>query len=156
MHVDRQTLLAAGLVLGMMAAIGCDTEVRQQRPPRIPDESEADSDIQAEPEPGPVPEVVKEPSAADKKLECCNQCLKGHDKDRTGDAAENIPCADFTADLDERCRKYFVASPISAAEAKICVAALGAEPGGEETPAEGAGGGAGAPEAEKKAPAGAP
>ena len=115
----------------MVMLAGCG-DVRQQQPPRVADEpSESalarDSDIQAvEDEAGtePVEEAdAPEPSAEDKKRECCKQCAQGMDKDRTGDPPEKIPCADFTADLDERCRKYFVKSPMTAAEAKSCVAA---------------------------------
>jgi hypothetical protein len=114
-------LLSACLFLGL---VNCG-EVKQQQPPRIPDEHTGrDSDIQEqEKDEGAEPVEVKEETAEDKKLACCKQCVQGMEKDRTGDAAEKIPCSDFTADLEERCRKYFVKSPMTAAEAKTCVAA---------------------------------
>ena len=123
------TLMHKLLSACLFLAVPSCGDVQQQQPPRIPEEPEQTglkrkSDIQQqEEEEGAEPVEVKEETAEDKKLACCKQCVNGMEKDRTGDAAEKIPCADFTADLEERCRKFFVKSPMTAAEARTCVAA---------------------------------
>ena len=108
-----------------LAASGCDNKVRQAQPPRIPDDpSESalaeDGDIAAQPE-EITPVEVREPTAEEKRYQCCQECAAGLEADRSGDAPDAIPCEDFTVDVKERCRKWFLINPMKASEAKACV-----------------------------------
>lgn len=49
---------------------------------------------------------------------CCGQCKEGLKKDRTGAAANTIPCADFTAQLDPFCLEHFRGKKTMASECK--------------------------------------
>jgi hypothetical protein len=106
--------------------------------------------MQAQPEESIEPHVETAEDKAEKKRKqvhkCCTACQAALDKDRSGDAPDKIPCADFTADLDEGCRKWFVKNPMMAAKAKQCVAD-NAPPAAAPPATEGEGAGEGAGEA---------
>ncbi|MBI4704663.1 MAG: hypothetical protein HY744_26470 [Deltaproteobacteria bacterium] len=102
---------------------GCGGKVKQAAPPRIEDPGHQDMEA-SEPEPAPTATAKKEDDES-RKAECCAQCKKGLSLDRTRQKPEQIPCADFTADLDPFCLSYFRAHPMKAAE---CVALVGSSP----------------------------
>ena len=116
--------LIAPIVLAALAA-GCSPKVKQQRPPRIEDEDEAaalesgGTDMAEEPE-ALEPAKEKKITPEEQKAMCCAECAKGAANDRSGDDPAKIPCADFTADLTEKCLKWFRANPIMASEAAAC------------------------------------
>jgi len=120
--------LAAPIVAALVLFAACDTKVKQQAPPRIPDpEDESvstgeDSDIQAIPDAGPGLVEEKEVTPEERRMRCCKQCLKGLEEDKTGDAPDKIPCQDFTVHVKNVCLKWFHENPMTAAEAKACVA----------------------------------
>ena len=125
------SLLALPFVLAALLS-GCDTRVRQAQPPKIadlPEEAEGESDIAAEPKEGPKPVIL---SAEDKKRVCCEECASAMANDKTGDAPENVPCVDFTAELKEECLNHFRDQPMTAAEAQKCAAAPKPEPAADE------------------------
>jgi hypothetical protein len=49
---------------------------------------------------------------------CCGECKDALAKDRTGNAPDKIPCADFTDTLDPLCREHFLAKKTMASECK--------------------------------------
>lgn len=108
--------------VALLVAAGCDNKVRQQQPPRIPDEDPASSDMgELEKKEIDVDETkeVKE-TAEQKHSRCCGECAKALANDRSGDKPDKIPCADFTADLSEECLKHFRKKATMATEAKAC------------------------------------
>ncbi len=111
---------ATVILLGATISIaGCDTKVQQVKPPRLVDDSDSASDMQAEPEKKLEPVEVKK---EDMRAVCCHQCAAAVKKDRTGDAPEKIPCVDFTSELDEDCLKWFRKHKMNAAEGTKCAA----------------------------------
>jgi len=120
--------LVTSLMVALCLLSGCDTTVKQQAPPRIPDPeqdgamSDEGADIAAEPEPAPVPVEHKKVTPEERRARCCKQCAAGFANDRTGDPATKIPCQDFTVDVKKTCLKWFHDNPMTAAQAKSCVA----------------------------------
>lgn len=49
---------------------------------------------------------------------CCGECKAGMAKDRSGSAAKDIPCTDFTNDLDPFCLEHFRGRKTMAADCK--------------------------------------
>jgi hypothetical protein len=49
---------------------------------------------------------------------CCVSCKEGLAKDRSGGAANTIPCSDFTAELDMVCLEHFRGKKTMASECK--------------------------------------
>jgi len=140
-------MILAGLTLSLIAGCG---SVKQQQPPRIPDEDpgmgdeamSGGSDIAA-PEPDTVErsEGKEEMSEEEKKAMCCQQCVDGVSKDDSGDPPGALNCAKL---VEPACVLYFDSSPMTGAEAQKCVDASG---GGEDEAAEGAEGDAAEDEA---------
>lgn len=111
-------VLAAGAFALGSFAVGCG-KVEQVRPPRI--EDTGDEDIAAEPEGKDLaPVEEKKLTPEEQKQACCKECVTGLDNDRTGQKAEEIPCADFTAELSETCLKWFRDNPTKASDARTC------------------------------------
>jgi predicted small lipoprotein YifL len=52
----------------------------------------------------------------DMRDKCCASCQEALKTDRSGQAADQIPCADFTAAMSPWCLEYFRAHPTKAAE----------------------------------------
>src|SRR4051812_18297812 len=100
LHKLSATLLVA-LSLGLsVAACGKSKPPKQAEAPDALSDKGADMSAGASDGSGNVnPEVDK--GAEDKMhTKCCGQCKTGLAKDRTGGAANTIPCADFTDTLD--------------------------------------------------------
>lgn len=55
-----------------------------------------------------------QPEAAEMHAKCCDLCKEGLAKDRTGAAANTIPCADFTDTLTPWCLEHFRSKPTMA------------------------------------------
>jgi hypothetical protein len=68
--------------------------------------------------PATTSEAAAEPAVSEMKAKCCASCKEGLAKDRTGAAANTIPCADFTAQLSPWCLEHFRAHPMMASECK--------------------------------------
>ncbi len=119
--------LAAPIVAAVVLFVACDTKVKQQAPPRIPDaDDEAMSsgegaDIQAAPDAGVELVEKKKVTPEERRMRCCKQCVEGLDNDKTGDPPEKIPCQDFTVYVKNVCLKWFHDNPMTAAEARVCV-----------------------------------
>jgi hypothetical protein len=113
-------LAASFLVLG-----ACDTKVRQQRPPAIPDEdpSESSSDIAPEESPTvPTADVVdEEQESTDPRTKCCRQCVDGIARDTSGDPPGALNCATME-DIDSSCVLFFDKNPMTGGEAQKCLA----------------------------------
>ena len=122
--------LVAPLIAASLLLVACDTKVRQQQPPRIPDpENEALSsgegeDIAALPDAGSGVVEKKTVTPEERRRRCCKQCVTGLENDKTGDAPEKIPCQDFTVYVKGVCLKWFHNNPMNAAEGKACLAEI--------------------------------
>jgi len=119
----------APTTIALLLLGACSTEMKQQRPPRIEGTDELSNfedkgdDMQAEPveDDSAVPVEKKELTEDERRMRCCEACADAREKDRSPDAAEKIPCADYTADLKNVCRNWFLDHPMTAAEAQACV-----------------------------------
>lgn len=49
---------------------------------------------------------------------CCGECKGAMAKDRSGSAAKDVPCVDFTSDLDPLCLEHFRGRKTMAADCK--------------------------------------
>lgn len=58
------------------------------------------------------------PAEDDMHVKCCQACKAGFAKDRTGQAADKIPCADYTDTLSPWCLEHFRGKPTMAAQCK--------------------------------------
>lgn len=105
-------VLAGGLVLG------CPAPPKQVAPPPIEDTGGEDIAPEEQKELEPAAKMPDEMSPTEMKAECCAQCDKGLAADRTGQPPDQIPCADFTALLEEHCLDYFRKNPLKASECK--------------------------------------
>jgi hypothetical protein len=127
------------LFVALVAASACG-QPKQAAPPRIPDEPTSDEattdsggdDMGAE-EPKTLDPVSDEEIAAKEKRRCCQQCVKGMDLDKSGDAPDKVQCIQLTAEATKDCLAWFEKNPMTAAQAKACVDEAPA--GGAETPA---------------------
>jgi len=112
------------MVLALACACG-GTQVKQ----KVSDDADLfqeSSGVDMEQEPTDLkPNIV---TKSKRKGICCTACDKAMANDRTGDTADKIPCADFTAELDEDCLKFFRNTPMMASNAKACA-------GGSKPPA---------------------
>ena len=125
--------------LALFAVAGCGS-VKQQQPPRIPDEdsgmgeSMTDGSDMAAPEPDTVEvsDGKEEMSAEEQKAMCCQQCVEGMGKDESGDPPGALNCAKL---VEPACVLYFDKNPMTAGEAQSCVDASG----GDDEPAPDAG-----------------
>jgi hypothetical protein len=120
--------LAASLVAALVLFAACDTKVKQQQPPRIP-EAEDDglsrgdgADIAALPDAGSGVVEKKKLTPEERRERCCQQCATGLENDKTGDPPAKIPCQDFTVYVKSVCLKWFHDNPMMASEAKACLA----------------------------------
>ena len=117
--------LVVTFLVMVVVAFGCDTKVKQQRPPRIPDdpnEGMGDADISEQPVDETVaPVEEKKTTPQQRRHRCCKQCQTGLEADKSGDAPDNIPCQDFTVHVKQVCLKWFHKNPMKASEAKACV-----------------------------------
>ncbi|MBW2524244.1 MAG: hypothetical protein JRI23_08725 [Deltaproteobacteria bacterium] len=111
---------------------GCGGPPKQVAPPTFLDSEGEDIAPEEQKELEPAAKMPDEMSSGEKKAACCEQCAKGLAADRTGQPPDQIPCADFTAVLEEFCLDFFRKSPLKASE---CPSAAPAE--GETAPAEG-------------------
>lgn len=88
------------------AAAGCRT-----KPPRQAESADALQDKGADMSTGQDQSgnIADQGQGGAEKMheKCCAQCKKGLAKDRTGAAAETIPCTDFTDTLDPFCLEHF-------------------------------------------------
>lgn len=120
--------LAAPIVAAVVLFVACDTAVKQQAPPRIPDPEDESlssgegADIQEAPDAGAGLVEKKDLTPEERRMRCCKQCVEGMDNDKTGDAPDKIPCQDFTVYVKNVCLKWFHDNPMTAADAKVCVA----------------------------------
>lgn len=132
-------LTLAGFALCALGAVtGCGS-VKQQQPPRIPDEDpgmaddamDGGSDMAApEKDTMEVAEGNTEMSAEEKKAMCCQQCVDGMSKDESGDPPGALNCAKL---VEPACVLYFDKNPMTAGEAQKCVE-TDAEGGAEDAP----------------------
>ena len=125
---------------GAVLTAGC-SDVKQQAPPRIPDEGEgsddglgsgsgsdmapAESDTLA-PAEDSGPEMTEE----EQRIACCQQCVDGLADDKSGDPPGAIPCTKLTTKMEARCVVHFDKVPTTGKEAQECAAA--GEPEGPE------------------------
>jgi len=116
-----------GVVAMALLCAGCDPGKVKQQPVDDPSlfVDSGQSDMDAQPAGDLAPVIV---SKAQRRQQCCQACDEALAKDRTGDAPEKIPCADFTADMTKDCVDYFVKKPLMASEAKACAAEPVPEP----------------------------
>jgi hypothetical protein len=107
--------LVACILLGAGPLLGCGAPKQVAPPPILDSEGE---DIAPEEEKVLEPEakMPDEMSTDEKKTACCRQCAKGLAADRTGQPADQIPCADFTSTLEDFCLEYFRTTPLQASE----------------------------------------
>lgn len=98
--------------------LGCGAQPKQVAPPPILDSGGEDIAPEEETVLEPDAKMPDEMSGEEKKTDCCAQCVKGLADDRTGQPPDKIPCADFTAVLEEFCLDYFRKSPHMASECK--------------------------------------
>ncbi|RLB65552.1 MAG: hypothetical protein DRI90_01735 [Deltaproteobacteria bacterium] len=128
--------LAAPIIAALVLLNACDTKVQQQQPPRIPDAEDDGlasgdgADIAETPDAGSGVVEKKEVTAEERRRRCCQQCVTGLEKDKTGDAPDKIPCEDFTVHVKSVCLKWFHDNPMKASEAGACLAELDAKAGG--------------------------
>jgi hypothetical protein len=105
--------------------LACDTKVRQQRPPEIPDDDPSGSDMAPDepstvPAAGPAEQEDEEPSV-DTRTKCCQQCVEGVASDTSGDPPGALNCATFP-NVDSSCVLFFDKTPMTGGEAQKCVA----------------------------------
>lgn len=125
----------------VLTASGCG-DVKQQQPPRVPDETGSDglgdgSDDMAAPEPGtlaPNEEDGPKETEAQKRQKCCQQCVDGLPDDKSGDPPGAIPCTKLTTKMEAGCVVYFDKNPTTGGEAEKCAAAAGDGEGEGEGP----------------------
>ena len=98
--------------------VGCNPRPpKQVSPPRIEDSGEQDMGVVPQTEMTEAPEKdADEMTGEELHKHCCGQCEQGLAQDRTGQKAEEIPCADFTAILEEGCLTHFRDKPMQASE----------------------------------------
>ena len=108
--------------------VGCG-EVKQQKPPRIPDDGQSGlgaettdgSDMVAE-EAGPLPvENAQEETEAERRKKCCQQCVEGVAEDKSGDPPGALACKTLTSKVQAGCVLYFDKSPMNGKEAQACI-----------------------------------
>lgn len=128
-------LKSIGLLLLPLAfaSMGCG-DVKQQQPPRVPDETGSDGlgdgsdDDMAAPEPGtlaPNEDDGPKETEAEKRQKCCQQCVDGLPDDKSGDPPGAIPCTKLTTKMQAACVVYFDKNPTTGGEAQQCAAAAG-------------------------------
>jgi hypothetical protein len=109
-----------------LSLVGCSTQVKQAHAPGVDEFAESgESDMAAGPEKGPKP-LIK--NADELKRDCSAQCAQALEKDKTGDDPSKVPCADFTAELNEECLNFFRKTPMMAADAKAFAAEAASKP----------------------------
>ena len=127
--IAKHVAIGIGCLLCAALAAGCGQPKQVQPVTGFEDTGEADIAEQEDKEIEPAVKMPDEMNAAEKKAACCEQCTKGLAKDRTGQPPEQIPCADFTADLEEWCLNYFRDHAMMASECQAV-----AKPAASATP----------------------
>ncbi len=113
-------IFAAVIVTGIAALAACGKPPKQAE---VPDVDKGSGEDMAGEEPATKPAAsatagASAPSEDEMKTKCCVACKEGLAKDRTGAAANTIPCADFTAQLSPWCLEHFRSHPMMASECK--------------------------------------
>ena len=111
----QSTDLVVCALLAAAPFLGCGAP-KQMAPPPILDSGGEDIAPEEETVLEPDAKMPDEMSKDEKKTACCSQCVKGLAADRTGQPADQIPCADFTSVLEEFCLDYFGKAPMQASE----------------------------------------
>ena len=123
--------MRSALFLVVVSLVGCGGKVKQQQPPRIPDEAESDMPsgsndiVPSEPvAEGPVEEPEE---TVDERTKCCNECAEGYANSGSSDPAGAVNCTSMTT---TSCVLWFEKNPMTAGEAQKCSG--GGEAGAEE------------------------
>jgi hypothetical protein len=121
---DMTTEHAIALTLALSASlVACGPPPKQAAPPEFTDEGKQDmssESVDTQKELAPAKKMPDEMTPTEKKQACCPQCEKGLANDRTGQKADQIPCADYVASLEVRgfCIDYFRGNQMKASECK--------------------------------------
>ena len=86
----------------------------------VADTGGSDMAVEEPKELAPAKKMPDEMSATEQKQLCCGQCEKGLANDKTGQAAAQIPCADYIAsgEVKDFCKGYFQKNPLKGADCK--------------------------------------
>jgi len=112
---NMSRLLAMPFVAVALFAFACG----QPKQSEVPDAEKdtAGPDMAAE-ETATKPGEEKPAVSEDLRAKCCASCKEGLAADRSGGAADTIPCSDFTANLSPWCLEFFRSNPMKASECK--------------------------------------
>jgi hypothetical protein len=113
MNLSRS--IAVPLVAISLFAFACGKPKQSEVPDA--DKDPGGADIAPEETSGNINED-KPAANEDMRARCCGECKKGLADDRSGAAADTIPCGDFTSTLGMVCLEFFRANPTKASECK--------------------------------------
>lgn len=116
--MNLKLVATAGLALGLALVLpACGGKVKQAEvadplSDKGPDMSNGEDSRNGQ--------VLKDDKSGEEAMhaKCCGECKEGMSKDRTGAAANTIPCADFTDTLDPICLEHFRGKKTMASECK--------------------------------------
>lgn len=107
------THLALALAALPLAFAACGGPPKQAEAPDV----EKESGVDMAPDEGAGSQgATTAPEAGEMRAKCCGECKAGMAKDRSGAAADTIPCADFTDTLSPWCLEHFRANPVMASK----------------------------------------
>ncbi len=108
--------LAVTLVALALFAFACGKPKQAEVPDADKETGSADMAGDDEAAVKPVEGADKPAANEDLRSKCCASCKDGMAADRSGTAADQIPCSDFTSTLSPWCLEFFRANPMKASE----------------------------------------
>lgn len=108
------SLLATALACGVLALSAAACSGAKPKQAEEADPLKDDGQDMAQPDTSAAEGAKTDPSGEEAMHEkCCAQCKEALGKDRSGQAAESIPCADYS-DLQPWCTEHFRVKPTMA------------------------------------------
>lgn len=123
--------------LALLLLVSSCSDVKQQQPPRIPDDAMEEPSDSGDMDGGESKtiEVSKDDgpkeTPAQKRQKCCQQCVDGIEDDTSGDPPGAIPCTKLTSKMEAGCVVWHDKNPMTGGEAQVCAEDAPAEPGEE-------------------------
>ncbi len=134
--LERMTKVV--VVASLAGWVGACGDVKQQQPPRVPDDTGSaetgdDADDMGSDDAGtitPAADTGPKETEAERRKRCCQLCVAGAAEDTSGDPPGALNCTKLAA-KDTGCVMYFDKNPTTGGEAETC-AAEGGEGEGED------------------------
>ncbi|MEZ4296377.1 MAG: hypothetical protein R3B70_15505 [Polyangiaceae bacterium] len=111
MALRARFALPALALTGLLVACGASKPKQAEEPDPLKDSGGEDM---AAPDTAAADGAKTDPAAEEAMhTKCCAQCKEANEKDRSGQAADTIPCADYS-DLQPWCTEHFRSKPTMA------------------------------------------